>query len=206
MGLFGGLTGALGAIGGVANALSGTLGSVRGVGSALGVNLLPAVGPTVPTFISSPQPVAMSAAGPAIRSATKSMPLLSGGMRALSKGVTATAATAMIKMAETLGRRSMTLREAVRIIKRTGRLMGPAATAVAIGITIDEMAELIMLDSARKRRRMNPANISALRRSMRRISSFHRLAQKADALRGSSRRRRTSSCKPGGSGSIVQVK
>jgi len=40
------------------------------------------------------------------------------------------------------------------------------------------------------RRRMNPANSKALKRSMRRLQSFHRLAQKADVLASCRKRRR----------------
>lgn len=39
-------------------------------------------------------------------------------------------------------------------------------------------------------RRMNPANTKALRRSVRRIESFHRLCKTTDRLRGTSRRRK----------------
>ena len=46
-------------------------------------------------------------------------------------------------------------------------------------------------------RRMNPANVKALRRSMRRLESFHHLCQRVDRLRG----RRRSSKKGSGSGS-----
>lgn len=45
-------------------------------------------------------------------------------------------------------------------------------------------------------RRMNPANVKALRRSMRRLDSFHRLCVSADRLRGS-RRRGSKKCAPG---------
>ena len=45
-------------------------------------------------------------------------------------------------------------------------------------------------------RRMNPANVKALRRSMRRLDSFHRLCVSADRLRGS-RRRSSKPCKTG---------
>jgi hypothetical protein len=205
MGLFGGLTNALGGITGLLGGVSGALAGVRGVGQTLGVNLLPAQGPTVPTFVSAPGSLgaAMSAAP---RVAQRSMPLIQRGMSMLTRGMTATAAASLIKIAETLGRRTMTLREAVRIIKKTGRFMGPVATAAAIGLTLDEMAELIFIDSSRKRRRMNPANVTALRRSMRRISSFHRLCQKADSLRGTSSRRRRPAPASRASGQIVQVK
>lgn len=94
----------------------------------------------------------------------------------------------LIKIAEFLGRRTLSLRETIKMIRRMGRIMGPAAIATALGISIAELGTLILADAQRPRRRMNPANIKALRRSMRRIGSFHRLCQKADSLRGRGRR------------------
>lgn len=141
----------------------------------------------------------------AIRS-PKSMPLNpSAVMGSIGSGITRVTAPILVKIAETLGRRSMSLRQAVRIIRKMGKFLTPAAAAVALGITLDEMADLIMADANRTRRRMNPANVTALRRSMRRISSFHRLCQKADSMRSPSRRRRTPS-PAARSGQIVQVK
>lgn len=120
----------------------------------------------------------------------------------IRKGLTAVAAGGLIKIAQAMGRRTMSLRTAVKQIRKLGKFLGPVATAAALGITFAEMAEIIVADSSRTRRRMNPANVHALRRSMRRVSAFHRLAQKADMLRGGSRSRRRSpragaACPPG---------
>jgi len=68
-------------------------------------------------------------------------------------------------------------------------VLGQAALAGTLAITAEELAQLVMAHSVKKHRRMNPANIKAIRRSMRRLDSFHRVCQKADSLRGRGRRR-----------------
>ena len=152
------------------------------------------------------------AVGPGIQMGAARMPTppglrtFSGVTTAIGSGITRVVAPILIIIAETLGRRSMSLRQAVRIIRKMGKFLTPAAAAVALGITVDQMADLIMADANRTRRRMNPANVTALRRSMRRIQSFHRLCQKADVLKGSSGRRRRAPSSPRVGGQIVQVK
>ena len=74
---------------------------------------------------------------------------------------------------------------------------GPGMTVGLIGAAA--MNELFVWKSTHKTRRMNPANTRALRRSMRRLKSFDRLARRVSSQihRGGSRRSksRCSSCK-----------
>jgi len=70
-------------------------------------------------------------------------------------------------------------------LKNMVRTMGPVAAAAALGIGLDQL----MLATSVKGRRMNPANVKALRRGMRRIKSFHRLCAHADLLRSRGRSR-----------------
>jgi len=190
------LTAGLGAIG---NIFGGTLGSLGNVGSAITGALVPAVGPAAPTVLAAasiiqPQaPVQVAMASRAI------FPVAGGAIQRMVGGV-------LIKIAQTLGVRTMSVRRAIKIVRRMAVVLPPAAVAAALGLTIAELAELITAAANMPTRRMNPANIKALRRSMRRIQSFHRLCQKADTLRGrGSRRRGAKVCPPGGA-TIVQAR
>lgn len=65
---------------------------------------------------------------------------------------------------------------------------------VGLGLTALEATELAVWHSHKKRRRMNPANSKALRRSVRRIQSFHKLCRTADVLKARGRSRSSSRC------------
>lgn len=192
-----------GTLGPIVNAVSGIAGNLFGSGT---LGTVGKIGATILGGLTAPQPIA---SGPIIQqipapasvapmvamsAAPKSMPLVAGAaaqaMRSIGRGISGVVANALIKIAEATGRRSMSLRQAVRIVKRMGKFAGPAAVATALGLTAEELGELILADANRPRRRMNPANVSALRRSMRRIQSFHRLCSKADMLRSRGRSRR----------------
>lgn len=112
------------------------------------------------------------------------------------RGVTAAVQPILIKMAGFLARRSITLRAAITLISRLGKFMAPAAVAGAVGLSVAELADLIIASKAVRRRRTNPANVRALRRAMRRIESFHKLCVRADLLRTRGRKRspRGASC------------
>lgn len=73
-----------------------------------------------------------------------------------------------------------------------GSMMTPLAIAASLGLTATELATLIV--HKKKRRRMNPGNVKALRRSMRRVTSFHHLCSKADLLKTRGRRSGGSRC------------
>ena len=180
------LQGSLGIIG---QAYSGTaVGSFGQLGSSvLGAALQQPVasGPVVQTSAPSAGTVMRAASGAVI----------SG----IGRAATRLAVPILIKIAEKLGRKTLTLRQAIAMIRKMGKFItDPATIAIALGISVAELAQLITAHSNQPVRRMNPANVKALRRSMRRISSFHRLCVKADTLRGGRRRRPArGSCPPG---------
>jgi len=62
---------------------------------------------------------------------------------------------------------------------------GPEVLITGGILTAAGVSELMMAGPGH--RRMNPANVKALRRSMRRLESFHRLCQTADRLRSRGR-------------------
>lgn len=66
---------------------------------------------------------------------------------------------------------------------------GPTAMSTIVGAAV--VADLIQFKMTRKRRRMNPANTRALRRSLRRLKSFDRLAHRVSAQLHRGGRRRT---------------
>lgn len=66
---------------------------------------------------------------------------------------------------------------------------------VGLGLSAFEGSLLTVWHSQRKRgRRMNPANAKALRRSVRRIKSFHKLCQSTDIIKSRSRTSSRSRC------------
>lgn len=143
----------------------------------------------------------MVSTGPVVQTAASSRALQSAGAVAgafsLRKALLQLIAPILIKIATATGRKTMTLRQAVKIIKKAAKWIETTAIAASLGITVGEVATLLMADAARARRRMNPANVNALRRSMRRLASFHRLCVKADTLRRGRARRPAPRCGPG---------
>lgn len=88
------------------------------------------------------------------------------------------------KIAAALGRKGITLARAVEIARKLGKFFtSPEAIATYLGIGVGELALLITAHSAKKRRRMNPANSKALARAARRIKSFHRLCSHTDLIK-----------------------
>jgi len=94
------------------------------------------------------------------------------------------------------------MRNAGQNIKRSQlysmlRRFGPEFLITGGILTAAAVSELMMAGPGH--RRMNPANVKALRRSMRRLKSFHNLCVDTDQLRSRGRRRAPSgSCKSGG--------
>ena len=129
-------------------------------------------------------------------------PVMAGGV-AVAGAAAASNAIRMIgfKIAQKVGLRGIpSLPRMMSMVRSLAKSLSPAATAVALGIGLDELATLMTASSRRKRRRMNPANASALRRSMRRLKSFDRLASRVSSQIhrvGGSRRRsvRRGSCR-----------
>lgn len=173
-----------GSFGGILNnafkAVSGVSGAVGGAGQIGSAFLTPllAQGPVISTAV----PVTTTA---------RAQPVAVFGGTLMIRLV----APILIKMASTLGRTSLTLRGAVKIIRRMSKFLGPLAIAGAIGISAGELGNLLLASSQMPRRRMNPGNTHALRRAARRIESFHRLCVRTDQLRSP---RRRAARKPGG--------
>lgn len=170
------ISGALGLLG----RAGGVLGGVAQLGATTVASLLPASGPV----IGVPQIAGPSFNGitaQPVMAAIPRLPTMAGALAGVIQPI-------LIKIATFLGRRTLTLRETIKMIRRFSKLLAPAAIASVLGITVVELGTVILADASRPRRRMNPANVRALRRSMRRIESFHRLCVKADTLRRPGRR------------------
>lgn len=91
--------------------------------------------------------------------------------------------------------RNVTRSQLYSMLKRFGpelMISGGILTAAAI-------SELMQAGSGRKR--MNPGNVKALRRSMRRVEAFHKICVRADTLR---KPRRSKPCKTSGSQFVRQ--
>lgn len=91
--------------------------------------------------------------------------------------------------------RNVTRSQLYSMLKRFGpelMISGGILTAAAI-------SELMQAGSGRKR--MNPGNVKALRRSMRRVEAFHKICMRADTLR---KPRRSKPCKTSGSQFVRQ--
>lgn len=102
--------------------------------------------------------------------------------------ITSLVAPILAKISGLFGKR-VSLEGAMSMIRRMAKfLTSPAAIAVALGITVDELAQLITANASRKRRTMNPANGKALRRAARRIKSFHKMCGTIDLLKSRGRR------------------
>lgn len=206
MALFGSILGALQGAGSFLGQVTGALGAVRALSAPAPISFVPASGPVV----------AMAGTPPALEGLMLGGRMAAPGsvagmgrvaLSATAKALTRLTAPILVKIAEATGSTTMTLRRAVKIVRRMGRVIGPAGVAVALGLTIEELGTLILADSQRPRRRMNPANVTALRRCMRRLQSFHRLCQKADLLsRPRARSRKSSGMGSGTSARIVNVK
>lgn len=164
---FGGLVSTgLQALGG----LGGGLGAVGQLGSGLLQSFTPQ--PVAQPMVIGQQPVYQE-------------PTLVGGemVRGLSSPAMKMIAPILIQIAKYLGRKSITLSAVISMIRKMGKLLGPAAVSIALGISVAQLAQLITANAARKRRRMNSANVHALRRAHRRVESFHRICRKNDELR-----------------------
>lgn len=161
---------------GILGQRTGVLGGAGQLGSALLSGFLPAQGPvaTTPNFGGGFAPTPVMSAVPKVAGLAAPLALMIQPI--------------LIRIATFLGRRTLSLREVIKIVRRMGRVLQPAAIAAAIGISVADLSILILAQSQKPTRRMNPGNVRALRRSMRRIESFHRLCQKADSLRSRGRR------------------
>lgn len=121
------------------------------------------------------------------------------GVPAIAGSAMQAARPILFKIAQQLGLRALpSVSRAMGIVRRLAKYLSPAATAAALGITASELATLMTISARKRRRSMNPANTKALRRSMRRLQSFDKLAHRVSAqlshVGGTRRRSRGRSC------------
>jgi hypothetical protein len=187
------LGGLIGGLGSIAGSLGGSIGNpyLQGIGSVAqafgGAFTAPAV---VAQTNYVPYAPPMNYPAPTQPRAT---PVMSGGQAiGYSARMVASITTPILyKIYSTIGKK-VSLQGSISIIRKMGKfLMSPEAIAVALGISVAELAQLITSASAKKRRTMNPANGKALRRAARRIKGFHRMCGTVDLLK--SRGKRSSS-------------
>jgi hypothetical protein len=157
-----------GAVGGIAQIAGSTIGSLV---STQGTSL-PAVsvGPVV-------------SGGGQVMTTAAAMPAIAG----MAGAVARITAPILRKIAIKIGK-TVSLSKAMSLIRSLSKYLTPGATAAALGITVAELADLIVAARQKPRRRMNPGNAKALRRAMRRLESFHKLCVRADSLRSRGRR------------------
>jgi hypothetical protein len=132
-----------------------------------------------------PQPAAM----PVMSSVPMIAPQVGG---ALARGMAAFPALAAF-----LASKGITWTRGVKFLLGQLRKFGPATLVGVIGL--DAVNDLMKYSAKHKGRRMNPANAKALRRSVRRLQSFDRLAcrvsaQLATVARRGGGHRRASRC------------
>jgi hypothetical protein len=127
--------------------------------------------------------------------AQKQVPMVPG-----NAATAAGRAVAMIlfTIAQKLGlKRVPSLGTVMSMIRKMAKMLSPAAVAAALGIGIADLSTLLTANARKKRRRVNPANVKALRRSVRRLQSFDHLANKVRhqlATVGGRSHRRASRC------------
>lgn len=153
----------------------GILGAVGNIGSQI-------------VRASTPSPGTLIASGPTMPSMAMGMasaPVIPQAIATAAAGVQ----RILIQVATTLGLRTLTLKRAIKIYRKLARtIVDPFVIAQIMGLSVGQLGELLVADAQKPRRRMNPANASALRRASRRIESFHRLCQRTDKLRAPRRR------------------
>lgn len=161
----------------------GPIGQASQFGSAVLGGFFPASGPTVPTFPAI-QPTQANFAVPVAGMAGVPSGAMMAGLKNLVDQI-------LLKMTAFFGK-SISFRAAMILVRRLAKFaQSPAAIGGMIGLSAQEVATLLIADSMKKRRRMNPGNVKALRRAHRRLESFHKLCGTNDRLRTPRRRRAT---------------
>ena len=170
--VLGGISGLLGS----AQNFGGPVGQVAQLGSGFLSGFLPAQGPMVSQSFQQP-----------VLTASRES---SFGVNQMTGAVNAFVQPILLTMSQFLGK-SITLRAAMIIIRRLGKMLGaPNLVAAAVGLTVTQLSSLITANAIKgsSGRRMNPANVKALRRAHRRIKSFHKLCGDNDRLKAPRRR------------------
>lgn len=175
------------ALGGINNPYTQAFGAIANIGAAA----------IAPNYV--PQPVSQPVYGggyPAIPVGTRAPvgPSSAGHAGSVMLAGTGGAALTQVvrgivgKISGTLGK-TLSVASATALLRKLAKFFtSPEAIATYLGVTVGELYQLYAYSSARKRRRMNPANSHALRRAARRIKSFHRLCQHTDLLKSRGRR------------------
>lgn len=176
-------------LGGVLNVAGQALGGITGQsGIAQGIRTLGAVSSIAAAAIpvKSPQAPMPMAATPAMSILRPAGAVVGGAMATVGRGFFQrfpNLATAIQKF-RNAGMRQVTRPRLYGMLRRFGPellISGGILSAAAI-------SELMVAGPGT--RRLNPANVKALRRSVRRIESFHRLCVVTDRLRGTKPKRR----------------
>jgi hypothetical protein len=158
---------------------SAGLGELGPLVSELGTPMQPNYVPTYDFGAQSPPP-AMGYPMVANTPVMSSVPMIGGGSAAMRA-----VGPILFAIARTLGLKGIpSVSRAMEIVRRMAKYLSPAATAAAIGISLADLGMLMAVSNRRKRRRMNPANTKALRRSLRRLGGFEKLAHRVSAQLG----------------------
>jgi hypothetical protein len=125
------------------------------------------------------------------------VPQMAGSMGALAGRVGGAVGRGFFNKYPNLATSMQMLRNQGRNIKRSQlysmmRRFGPELLITGGILSAGAIAELMQAGPGT--RRMNPGNVKALRRSLRRLESFHHLCQRADKLRRPARRRVGAKC------------
>jgi len=191
------------AIGGAFNPLL-QLAGIAG-GAYLGGSLGQTVAGLTTSFLAPPPPTAIMGPvyGPQPSLPAPSLGIPTGG-QIIPIGGAATSVfmqevrLILMKIMQKFGWRAIpSLSRAIGIIRAAAKILAPAAIGAALGITTEELAQLIVAHQRRRRRRMNPCNPKALRRGLRRIRAFQRLANRVHLVGRSRVRRGKAYCPPG---------
>lgn len=152
----------------------------------------------------SPRPLAIPVAASASRAIQSMTPMIAGTAATGLIGGGMLVAREVVKSIlqkiaiNKLMTRIPSLESIVAVAKKAIPFIGQAAVAAGLAITVEELATLLLAHATKKRRRMNPANAKALRRSVRRMEAFHKLCSRVDVLRSRRRSGGRKGCKDGG--------
>lgn len=151
--------------------LSGTISPELGAGLGIAESLLGGQSSSAPSYSQQ----SYSAPPPQYQNTMAMVPQIATG------GAMPAVRMTLFTIAQTLGLRGVpSLQRAMSMVRSMSKYLSPAAVATALGLEIGQLAALIAASNRRKRRHVNPANVKALRRSMRRLGSFQKLASRVN--------------------------
>ena len=198
----------LGAVGQAAGGVSGSYGQLVSAGANIASAFFQPQAPamTAATFAPVYQIPAASQPTYGTTVAQKNLPAVSGGGgRGMSQEIFGAASRMLASLGfapKTVGSFMSATRRAMSSLASLARRT-PAGTLISLlvglGLAVNEANQLAgwWATTGKRRRRINPTNVHALRRSLRRISSFEKLASRVHRGEGKicrTRGRRRSSC------------